>query len=77
MTSAGRVAARDQLPRKDTRHTQQACPETEAGTTEGIRCTAPGESVLIKLLVVSAAPTREGTKRRPNQVCVFVEYLKT
>ena len=45
-----RVAARDQLPRTDTRHTQPACPEIEAVTMEGIRCTAPGESALIKLL---------------------------
>ena len=37
MTSAGRVAARDQLPRTDTRCTEPARAETEAGTTEGIR----------------------------------------
>ena len=42
LTSAGRVAATDQLPRTDTRDTQPACAETEAGTTEGRRCRAPG-----------------------------------
>ena len=50
MTSAGRVAARDQLPRTDTRRTQMGRMETEAGTAEGIRCTAPRESVPVKLL---------------------------
>ena len=39
LTSAGRVAARDQLPRTDTRRTQPACAETEAGTAERIRRT--------------------------------------
>ena len=44
-----RVAARDQLPRTDTRHTDWRV-EMEAETAEGIRCTAPGESALVKLL---------------------------
>ena len=43
MTSARRVAARNQLPRRDTRRTRPASPETEAGTSEGIRHTTPGE----------------------------------
>ena len=51
--------------------------ETEAGTAEGIRHTAPSESVFVKLLAAWAAWAREGTKRRPNQVCTFVEYPKT
>ena len=42
MTSARRAAARDQLPRKDTRRIGLAHKETEAGTSEGIRCVAPG-----------------------------------
>ena len=50
MTSAGRVVARDQLPRTDTRHTKLMCTETEAGTAEGIRNAAPRESTLVKLL---------------------------
>ena len=36
------VAARDQLRRRDTRHTGPAHMETEAGTVEGIRRTALG-----------------------------------
>ena len=44
------VAARDQLPRRDTRWTEPVSMETEAGTTEGIRRAAPGESALVKLL---------------------------
>ena len=51
MTIARRVAARDQLLRTDTRRTQPAHMETETGTVEGIRHTAPRESVLIRLLV--------------------------
>ena len=47
----GGVATRDQLPRRDTRHTGPAHVETEAGTAEGRRCAAPGESGLLKLLV--------------------------
>ena len=42
--------ARDQLPRTDTRHTKLMCMETEAGTAEGLRSTAPEEGMLIKLL---------------------------
>ena len=45
----GKVAARDQLPSRDTRPTRPACAETEAGTAEGRRRTAPGESALVKL----------------------------
>ena len=51
--------------------------ETEAGTTERIRCTTPGESAPIKLLAAWATWAGEGTKRRTNQVSAFVEYLKT
>ena len=43
------VAGRNQLPKRDTRRTRWAHLENEAGTTEGIRCTAPGESVVVKL----------------------------
>ena len=51
--------------------------ETEAGTVEGIRCTAPGESAPVKLLAAWAAPAGEGIEHRPNQVCAFMEYQKT
>ena len=50
LTIARRVAARDQLLRTDTRRTQPAHMETETGTVEGIRHTAPRESAPIKLL---------------------------
>ena len=49
----------------------------DPGTTEEGRRSAPRKSVLIKLLAVWAALAGEGTKHRPNQVCVFVEYPKT
>ena len=48
MTSPGRVAARDKLPRTDKAHRIGA--ETEAGTMEGRRYTIPRESVPGKLL---------------------------
>ena len=51
MTSTGRVEARDQLPKRDAKYTGPGHLETEAGTGEGIRCTAPEESAVIKLLV--------------------------
>jgi len=57
LTSARRVAARDQLPRRDTQHTSDGAPAAHLGnqmarTKEVIRCTAPpGESVLAKHLV--------------------------
>ena len=69
--------ARDQLPRRGTRRTWPARAETEAGAAEGIRRAAPGESALVKLLAAWAARAGEDTKRRPNQVCAFVDYLKT
>ena len=50
--------------------------ETEAGPTEGIRRTTPGESAPVKLLAAWAAPAGEGTERRPNRVCAFVEDPK-
>ena len=35
---------------EETQGTPYQHAETEAGTRKGIRCTAPGESVLVKLL---------------------------
>ena len=60
--------ARDQLLRTDTKCTRLACAETEAGTVEGRRCTAPQERAPVKLLAAGAARAGEGTKRRPNRV---------
>ena len=43
----------------------------------GGRRTAPGDSAGVKLLAAWAGRAGEGTKRRPNRVCAFVENLKT
>ena len=57
LTSAGRVAARDQLPRRDTEHTGDGCTccchpgIREAGTGEVIRHTCRLMRVLTKHLV--------------------------
>ena len=46
--------------------TRGSCAESEAGTAEGIRRTAPGESALIKLLAAWAAPAgRHKTQAQP------------
>ena len=68
LTSARRVAARDQLPRRDTRHTWEkrahSHPENQvAGTQEVIRRTPHlGETVLATHLVTWTARTWEGHK---------------
>ena len=68
LTSTSRVAARDQLPRGDTRHTWDNAPTAHPGNWavemgEVIRRTAPpGESALTKHLVTWAAQTWEGHK---------------
>ena len=72
LTSAGRVAARDQLPRGDTRHTWDSTSAVHpgnqaAGTGEVIRHIAsPGESALTKHLVTWAAWTWEGHKTQAH-----------
>ena len=53
LTSAGRVTARDQLPRRDTRHTWNCAPAAypgnwAAGMGEVIRCTAPPEECALQ-----------------------------
>ena len=68
LTSAGRVAARDQLPRRNTGHTWDVTPTVHpgkwaAGIGEVIRHPAPPEeSVVAKHLVTWAARTWEGHK---------------
>ena len=68
LTSARRVAARDQLPRGDTRHTWDGAPAAHPGkwaarTGEVIRrTTPPGESALTKHPVAWAAQTWEAHK---------------
>ena len=78
MTSTGRVAARGQLPRTDTR-----CMYPTG--MHGNRDWAPGGDKAHRTRAECAhqAPGclscwgGEGTKRRPNQVCTSVEYPKT
>ena len=68
LTSARRVTARDQLPRRDTRHTWEGTPVVHpekwmAGMWEAIRRTAHlGVTALTKHLVTWAAQTWEGHK---------------
>ena len=67
-TSAGRVTARDQLPRRDTWHTWEGMPVVHpenqaAGMGEVIRCSSHlGVTVLTKHLVTWAARTWKGHK---------------
>ena len=67
-TSARRVTARDQLPRIDTRHTQEGVPVAHpenraAGTGEGLsRSLQLGATLRAKHLVTWAARTRDGRK---------------
>ena len=83
-TSAGRVAARDQLPRRDTRHTWEGASivhseNQAAGTGEAIRCTPYlGVTALTKDLVTWAARTWEGhqTQAQPSlHLCGAPENL--
>ena len=66
LTSAGRVAARDQLPRSDTQHTWEGAPivhpENWAGETQEAikRSLQLGMTLLAKHLVTWAAWTWEG-----------------
>ena len=80
LISTKRVTAKDQLSREDAWHTWDSAPTAHpgnqlAGTREVIRCTA--------LLGRVCSPSTwspellglgKGTKRRPNQVCAFVEH---
>ena len=77
LTSAGRVAARDQLPRRDTRLTGPGAPRNWGGDGEGRSRTAPEESALIKLLVPWAAQTgRHKTQAQPSlRLCGVPENL--
>ena len=84
LTSTRRVAARDQLPRRDTQHTWEGPPTAHpgnqvAGMGEVIRCTPPHLGRLH--LPSNGSPELlgpgKGTKRRPIPVCVLVEYPRT
>ena len=83
LTSTRRVAARDQLPREDTRHTWDSALTAHPGNQ------ASGIGEVIKMrcppVIVHSLSTwspellgpGKGKKYRPNWVCAFVEYPRT
>ena len=83
LTYARRVAARDQLLRRDTRHTcdghARCHPGNQAaGTGEVIKRTPHlGRLCSPSTWSPELLGLGKGTKRRPNQVCAFVEYPRT
>ena len=56
---------------EETQGTPDQHVETEAGITEGIRHTAPGESVLVKLLAAWAARMRKAKNAGPAESVPF------
>ena len=77
MTSAGRVSARDQLPRRDTRRTGPAGLETKVGTGRGevtllLGRVYPSSSWLPELLLPGKAQNAGPTESAP-----FVDYPRT
>ena len=82
-TSAGRVTAGDQLPRIDTQHTWEGAPIVHpenqvVGKGEGTSCILNwGQLHVPSTWSPELLGPGTGAKRRPNQVCAFVEYLKT
>ena len=72
-SAARRVAARGQLLRTNTSRWHLTCARWGRG---GKRRAAPGESAP-KPLAARAARAGEGTKRRCNRICAFVEYPKS
>ena len=82
LTSARRTAARDELPRGDTRNTWDGASTVHpgnqlAGTGEVIRCTTHLGRVCSPSTWLPELLGPKGTKLRPNRVCAFVEYLRT
>ena len=82
LTSARSFAARDQHPKRDTAHLRQCshcAPRKPSGWDgEGDKThRPPGECALAKHLVPELLGPGKGTKRRPDRVCVFVEYPRT
>ena len=79
LTSAGRVAVRDQLPRGDARHTWVGTPVAPlgswaAGTGEAIRRTTRLGSVCLPSIgSLELLGPGKGTKCRPNRICTFVQ----
>ena len=83
LTSARRVALRDQLPRGDTQHSRDGTPAAHPGkqanrTREVIkRTTHLGECAHQAPGCLSCSDQGRAQKRRPNRVCAFVEYPRT
>ena len=82
LTSARRVAVRDQLPRGDVWHTWDGALTVHlgnwaVGTEEVIRCTTHlGRVCLPRTWSPELLGPGKGTKCRPNLICAFVEYLR-
>ena len=83
LTSARKVTAWDQLPRGGTWHAWEGAlvvhlGNQAAGTREVIKMNGPPETVHSQsTLSPELLRPGKGTKRRPNWVCTFVEYLRT
>ena len=83
LTSARRAAARDQLPRGDTRHTWDGAllahlGSQAAGPGEGMKMHSPPGTVCVpSTWSPELLGPGKGTMHTPNQVCAFVEYLST
>ena len=76
MTSAGRVVARGQLPRTDTRRTHRLARKLGLGPRRGEGAPHRGECARQAPGGLSCSGG-EGTKRRPNRVRTFEENPRT
>ena len=83
LTSTRMVEARDQLPRRETRHTWESALMADpgnwvAGTREVIKThSPPGTVQSLSTWSPELLGHGKGTKYTPNQVCAVVEYLRT
>ena len=83
LTSARRVTARDQLPRRHIWHTgdghTRAHPGNRAAVTGEVMRHTPHQGRQRSPITWSPELLRpgKGKKRRPNRVCPFVDYLRT
>ena len=79
LTSSRRVAAWDELPRRDTWHTwdDTHLGNQATGTREEIKTHSPHGTVpLPSIWSLELLRPGKGTKLMPNQVCTFVEKLR-
>ena len=77
LTSARRVTARDQLPRRDTRHTGPGMPGNRGWDRRGEKVPYTRGECARQAPGCLSCSDQEGIKRRPNRACAFVEYPKT